>query len=206
MKHKWPSSSLDSSSKSLQFLTPTLWQKSSPGSSLPTEWVLPTLLKNTETGSPVCLILVATSSTISASTAESNLHLSGPFHPCSDNDGRAVPELKVYSYLIYVAQLSIHLLKMNCPCCRGRGSYSSESVTGQHLSWSWLGHCYLELPLLFPTAVFKISGDKGSLVPCISAAVDMSLGNNTALNKGSDNPSQPLPVHFPQGCKLDYLI
>lgn len=38
--------------------------------------------------------LLATSSTISASTAESNLHLSGPLHPCSDNDGRAVPELK----------------------------------------------------------------------------------------------------------------
>lgn len=78
----------------------------------------------------------------------------------------------------------------------------------QHLSWSWLRHCCLKLPLLSPTAISKISGDRGSLVPCFSAAVDMSLGRDASLNKDfeSDNPSQPLLVHLPQGFKLDYLI
>lgn len=134
----------------------------------------------------------ATSCTISASTAESNLSLSEPLHPCSDNDGKAVPKLKGYSYSVYMAHLSIHLLNLNFPCCRANGLSSSERVTVQHLSWSWLGFCYLELPLLSPTVISRVSGDRSELVSCISAVVNMPLGKDTVLNKGFDSDNSSL--------------
>jgi len=127
---------------------------------IPSNEFLLTLQRNAETGSPACLIVVATSCTFSASTAQSNLPFSGSLHLTpSDNDGRAVPKLKGCSYSFHVAQLSSHLLNLYCPCCRGCGLYSSKSATIQHVSWSWLGHRYLELPLLFFTAISKSSGD-----------------------------------------------
>lgn len=76
---------------------------------------------------------------------------------------------------------------LHCTCCRGSSLNHNEAVTMQHLRWRWLGCCCLQLPLLFSTAISKVSVDRGSLVLRISTVVNMSSGKGTILNKGFDS-------------------
>lgn len=148
-KYKWPSSWMQQ--QHLQFLTPALWQKqSSPGLLISTSEVLAKFLRNTETGSPVHLILVATSHIVSASRAGCDILLSGPLPLSSAKDGRAVPELKGASSSI-LPQAENSAPEPALSLLQGSGLYtmpvwpcSSSAGDGWH-----------SVPSAFPTCPFQ---------------------------------------------------
>lgn len=179
-KYEWPS--LWMPQQHLQFLTPALGQKQpSPALLMPTSEALATFLRNIETGSPACLILVATSHTVSASRAGCDIPVSGPLQVSSAQDGRAVPKLMGVSSYIHMVQLSAQLLILYCP------SYCRVVACTALTVWPHTAQLEMAgtlLPLLFPPALSKISGERGSFILCISAVVDMSLGKDTVLNNG----------------------